>query len=143
MGLDISDPKMVERSWGTTECFLGGSRGVGPGESIDVDRPYLRLDRSSLRHRLCSNVLGNGGNDRIRVFGSDLASSCVGLNVFAPPGSVSFGEGTTTVRLGDGTDVEGRIVVDGTGHESRMQVKGGGGGSFPGGPGSGRGLGGG
>ena len=130
-------PSCIETTWSVTDCYFGGSFDVPVGERLRLERPYCRVDRDALRRalsprdELLDGDRDDGGGARYRVTRSSHVCRATSTNIYSPPGSmVHDGSGSTvTLELrGDagGTTarrVRARLVVDCTGHETRVVLR--------------------
>lgn len=122
----------IDRLWSVTDCFFGGSFDIPVDYRLRLDRPYCRVDRDSLRRTLSPesevDVLNEGeGAARYRVVRANHISKATAVNVYSPAGSLSHDESGSTVMLqakdGETIQVRAKVVVDCTGHESKIVLK--------------------
>ncbi|KAK1746531.1 lycopene beta cyclase [Skeletonema marinoi] len=122
----------VDRLWEVTDCFFGGSFDIPVESRMRLDRPYCRVDRDALRRQLSPKdeieVKNDGdGNANYRVIRSNHISKATAVNIYSPAGSMVHDESGSTVLLqskdGDVTQVRAKVIVDCTGHESRIVLK--------------------
>ena len=129
----------IERTWSVTDCYFGGSFDVPVNERLRLDRPYCRVDRDVLRRTLspagelmdddAAVASGDEGNARYRVTRSSHMSRATSTNIYTPAGSLVHDESGSTVLLESKdhtpviTQVRTKLVVDCTGHESRIVLK--------------------
>ncbi|EJK57822.1 hypothetical protein THAOC_22103 [Thalassiosira oceanica] len=122
----------IDRLWSVTDCFFGGSFDIPVDYRMRLDRPYCRVDRDSLRRTLSPesevDVLNEGeGAARYRVVRANHISKATAVNVYSPAGSLSHDESGSTVMLqakdGETIQVRAKVVVDCTGHESKIVLK--------------------
>lgn len=128
----------IERTWSVTDCYFGGSFDIPVNERLRLDRPYCRVDRDVLRRTLspagelmdgdAAVASGDGGNARYRVTRSSHMSRATSTNIYTPAGSLIHDESGSTVLLESKdphviTQVRTKLVVDCTGHESRIVLK--------------------
>jgi len=130
----------IERTWSVTDCYFGGSFDIPVTERLRLDRPYCRVDRDALRRTLspASELMdgdgdaavasGDEGNARYRVTRSSHMSRATSTNIYTPAGSLVHDESGSTVLLESKdhttiTQVRTKLVVDCTGHESRIVLK--------------------
>jgi len=106
----------INRKWEMTDCYFGGSFGIPTEERFRVNRPYWRVDRIRLQ-----DVLTN--HNCYEVIKANHESKMIGLNLFSPPDSLVHDENGSTIRLSDGTVVKAKLIVDCTGHESKLISK--------------------
>ncbi|KAL7539870.1 hypothetical protein ACHAWF_006524 [Thalassiosira exigua] len=125
-------PGCVDRLWKVTDCFFGGSFDTPVDQRTRLDRPYVRVDRDGLRRTLSPrdevDVEGDGeGEANYRVLRADHVSKAAAANIFSPAGTMAHDEsGTAAVlRSKDGTEarVRAKLIVDCTGHETRLVLK--------------------
>ena len=114
-----NEGRCVDREWEVTDCFFGGSFDIPAEERLRVDRPYCRVDRFALKKSLSKNF---------RVVKAKHISEAVGLNIYKPAGSLVHDEFGTTIQLqkqGEASPmtVRAKIVVDTTGHETKLTMK--------------------
>mmetsp|Transcript_9330 Transcript_9330/g.18819 ORF Transcript_9330/g.18819 Transcript_9330/m.18819 type:complete len:616 (+) Transcript_9330:58-1905(+) len=122
----------VDRLWEVTDCFFGGSFDIPVESRMRLDRPYCRVDRDALRRQLSPKdeieVKNDGdGNANYRVIRSNHISKATAVNIYSPAGSMVHDDSGSTVLLqskdGDVTQVRAKLIVDCTGHESRIVLK--------------------
>lgn len=129
----------IERTWSVTDCYFGGSFDIPVNERLRLDRPYCRVDRDVLRRTLspagelmdgdAAVASGDEGNARYRVTRSSHMSRATSTNIYTPGGSLVHDESGSTVLLESKdhtpviTQVRTKLVVDCTGHESRIVLK--------------------
>jgi len=97
-----------------------------------LDRPYFRVDRHALRRTLSPadevDVKNEGeGAARYRVTRANHISRATSLNIYSPAGSMVHDDAGTTVLLesndGEVSEVRAKLVVDCTGHETKIVLK--------------------
>ena len=122
----------IDRLWLKTDCFFGGSFDIPVEERIRLDRPYCRIERDALRRTLSPSgevepKYDGEGNASYRVVRANHISKCTAVNIYSPSGSMVHDEGGTTALIqskeGEVTQVRAKLVVDCTGHESRIVLK--------------------
>ena len=110
--------KSIDRDWPVTDCYFGGSFDIPLEQRTRLDRPYLRIDRNALRDSLSKNY---------RVVRANHISEAIGVNIYKPTGSLVHDETGTTIQLsskdGETIMVRTKIVVDTTGHETKLVLK--------------------
>lgn len=84
-----------------------------------IDRPYFRVDRFALKKSLSKNY---------RVVRANHFSEAIGVNMYKPAGSLVHDEDGTTIllqRKGESSPItmRAKIVVDTTGHETKLTLK--------------------
>lgn len=122
----------IDRLWEVTDCFFGGSFDIPVENRMRLDRPYCRVDRDALRRHLSPKdeveVKNEGdGNAKYRVIRSNHISKATAVNIYSPAGSIVHDDSGSTVLLqskdGEVTQVRAKLIVDCTGHESRIVLK--------------------
>lgn len=110
----------VDREWGLTDCFFGGSFDKPMEERMRLDRPYVRLDRFAIKESLVNT-------NAFKVIRANHQSKAIGVNLYSPAGSLVHDADGTTIQLvsreGDTQSVRSKVVVDCTGHESQLVLK--------------------
>ena len=122
-GRTLGDRKCIDRRWGVTDCYFGGSFDIPTAERFRVDRPYCRIDKDALRE-----VLTLDGNDSgYRVIRANHISRATSTNLYSPAGTLTHDTDGSTIALqakdGEQTMVRTRLIVDCTGHESDLVLK--------------------
>ena len=122
----------IDRLWLKTDCFFGGSFDIPVEDRMRLDRPYCRVDRDALRRVLSPDgevqTQSEGeGKANYRVVRANHISKATAVNIYSPSGSMVHDENGTTLLLkskkGEVTQVRAKLVVDCTGHESRIVLK--------------------
>jgi len=117
----------IDREWSVTDCYFGGSFNIPTEQRLRVDRPYIRIAKEQLRAALSPTTDGGYGAS-YRVLRANHASKAMSINIFSPSSSlVHDGEGST-IQLYTETDgittqslsVHAKIIVDCTGHETKL-----------------------
>ena len=102
-----------------TDCYFGGSFDIPIESRARVDRPYYRIDKHGLQDAL--SVAGD-----YRVVQANHISQAINLNLYSPSGSLVHDENGSTIQLqskdGD-MSVRTRLIVDCTGHETKLVLK--------------------
>jgi len=97
-----------------------------------LERPYCRVDRDALRRTLSPkdevDTENEGeGKANYRVTRANHMSRATSLNIYSPSGSMVHDESGSTVLLqskdGNVSQVRAKLIVDCTGHESRIVLK--------------------
>jgi lycopene beta-cyclase len=108
----------IDREWPVTDCFFGGSFDIPTEQRMRLDRPYYRVDKDALRDSLSKNY---------RTVYANHISEAIGVNVYKPAGSLMHDEDGTTIQLkskeDDTVTVRTKIVIDTTGHETKLVLK--------------------
>lgn len=116
-GVPMSGGRMgeaVDYQWDVTDCYFGGSFDIPTAERMRLDRPYCRIDRQALRESLSKGY---------RVIRANHRASPAVLPNIDPSGSITHDASGSTVVLDDDTTVRAQLVIDGTGHETKLLVK--------------------
>jgi lycopene beta-cyclase len=113
-GVNIRD--CINRKWEVTDCFFGGSFGIPVEERFRINRPYLRVDRDLLRQKLSSPLY------RV-IRANHSVKRTLAPNIHTPAPSILHDESGSVVTLSDGTTVRTKVVIDCTGHESKLVLK--------------------
>ena len=111
--------RSVDREWQVTDCYFGGSFDIPMEQRTRLERPYCRVDRFALKKSLSKNF---------RVVKANHISEAIGVNMYKPAGSLLHDNDGTTIQLqkkGESTPMTMRtkIVVDTTGHETKLTLK--------------------
>lgn len=89
-----------------------------------LDRPYCRIEKDVLRNTLSP---GDDGTAKYRVLKANHLSRATAVNIYSPAGSMVHDDSGSTVLMqskqGEVTQVRAKLVVDCTGHESRIVLK--------------------
>ena len=109
----------IDREWKVTDCYFGGSFDIPTEQRMRLDRPYLRIDRFALKKSLSKNY---------RVIRGNHISEAVGINMYKPTGSLVHDEDGTTIQLqtkenSSPITVRAKVVVDTTGHETKLVLR--------------------
>lgn len=109
----------VDRGWDVTDCFFGGSFDIPMEDRTRVDRPYYRVDKNALQQSLTSSSY--------RLLRANHFSTAVGVNVYEPAESLVHDATGTTIKLKTAKDdvltVRSKLVVDCTGHETKLVLR--------------------
>lgn len=123
IGIDLNDgvPNgAIDREWSVTDCYFGGSFDIPTEQRMRLDRPYCRVDRFALKKALTKNF---------RVVEANHMSEAIGMNMFSPAGSLVHDEDGTTIKLqpkdkdASPLTMRAKIVIDTTGHETKLTLK--------------------
>lgn len=114
-----NEGRSVDREWPVTDCFFGGSFDIPMEQRMRIDRPYFRVDRFALKKSL---------SKKFRVVRANHFSEAIGVNMYKPAGSLVHDEDGTTILLqkkGESSPItmRAKIVVDTTGHETKLTLK--------------------
>mmetsp|Transcript_5122 Transcript_5122/g.12596 ORF Transcript_5122/g.12596 Transcript_5122/m.12596 type:complete len:611 (+) Transcript_5122:148-1980(+) len=122
-GIDLNDGEVdgvIDKEWSVTDCYFGGSYNIPTEERMRLDRPYCRVDRFALKKSLTKNF---------RVVEANHISEAIGVNMYRPTGSLVHDEDGTTIKLqpkdadAPPLTMRTKIVVDTTGHETKLTLK--------------------
>ena len=110
----------IDREWDVTDCYFGGSFDIPTEQRTRLDRPYCRVDKNALKDSLTTKDY--------RVVRANHVSEAIGVNMYKPAGSLVHDEDGTTIQLskkdgGGSMTVRTRVVVDATGHETKLVLK--------------------
>ena len=110
----------IDRSWKVTDCYFGGSFDIPTEQRLRIDRPYYRVDKNALQ-----DALSQDGD--YRVVRANHISQAINLNLYSPTNSLVHDETGSTIVLKtkDNTDmsVRTKLIVDCTGHETKLVLK--------------------
>jgi len=123
LAANLQMPELLEcvnTNWGVTDCYFGGSFGQPDDERLRLDRPYLQVDRTSLKGLLQAMHAEAG----VQLLEGYVEASAVAPNLFEG-GLAHDASGSTVTVSGSGDDVSvrARLVVDATGFESKITVR--------------------
>jgi lycopene beta-cyclase len=109
----------IDKEWAVTDCYFGGSFDIPMEQRMRLDRPYCRVDRFALKKSLSTNF---------RVVKANHISEAIGVNMYKPAGSLVHDEDGTTIQLQPKDSampitMRAKIVVDTTGHETKLVLK--------------------
>jgi lycopene beta-cyclase len=112
--------RCCNREWQVTDCYFGGSFDIPNEKRTRLDRPYLQVDKRALAAAL------NTGD--YKILRANHISEAIGVNMYKPAGSLVHDEDGTTIQLAskkmDTTvSVRAKIVVDATGHETKLILR--------------------
>ena len=115
-----SEGACIDREWDVTDCFFGGSFDMPIEQRTRLDRPYCRVDKKALKDALTTKDY--------RVVRANHISEAVGINMYKPAGTLVHDEDGTTIQLAQKNregilTVRSRVVVDATGHETKLVMK--------------------
>lgn len=122
-GIDINDggdDAVIDRTWPVTDCYFGGSYDIPTEKRQRLNRPYCRIDRLALKKALSKNF---------RVVEANHISEAIGINMYSPSGSLVHDESGTTIQLqpkdpsSAPLTMRAKIIVDTTGHETKLLLK--------------------
>ncbi len=104
-----------------TDCYFGGSFDIPTEERFRIDRPYYRIDKNALQ-----DALSKEGD--YRVVKANHISQAINANLYSPTGSLVHDKDGSTIQLkekGNEKDlsVRAKLIVDCTGHETKLVLK--------------------
>lgn len=123
LGVDLDGGKVgrsIDAEWAVTDCYFGGSFDIPTEQRLRVDRPYCRVDRFALKESL---------SKKFRVLRANHISEAIGINIYSPAGSLMHDKDGTTIQLqpkdasAPPVTIRAKIVVDTTGHETKLVLK--------------------
>jgi lycopene beta-cyclase len=127
LSADDDQTNCVDRAWNVTDCYFGGSFDIPTERRLRVDRPYYRIDRLALRRALLGTSDSSNANGGYTSLAANHVSATTSVNLYEPVGSLQHDQqGTTaTLQTADGTNVSvrTRLVVDCTGHETKLVLR--------------------
>jgi lycopene beta-cyclase len=110
----------IDREWPVTDCYFGGSWDIPTQQRMRIDRPYCRVDKLALQKTLSPSSY------RV-IRGNHIVSKAININLYTPPNSLvhdEFGTTTTlTLRDKESVRVRSKVVVDATGHETKLVLR--------------------
>ena len=114
-----NEGRCVDRAWPVTDCYFGGSFDIPTENRMRLDRSYYRVDRFALRKSLT--------NKSYQTIRANHISSAFGVNMYEPTGSLLHdSEGSTIVLAkadGERLTVRSKLIVDCTGHETKLVLR--------------------
>jgi lycopene beta-cyclase len=116
-----NDGNAIDREWSFTDCYFGGSFDIPTAQRLRIDRPYCRVDRFALKESLTKT-------DHFRVLKAGHTSEAIGINMYSPAGSILHDAEGSTIQLrqskvGKVITVRTKIIIDTTGHETKLVLK--------------------
>lgn len=112
----------IDRKWKVTDCYFGGSFDIPTEQRLRIDRPYYRVDKNALQ-----DALSQDGD--YRVVKANHISQAINLNLYSPAGSLVHDVDGSTIQLrASGEEsadmtVRAKLIVDCTGHETKLVLK--------------------
>ncbi|KAL7471928.1 hypothetical protein ACHAXS_012243 [Conticribra weissflogii] len=128
-GHPLDDAACLDRKWSKTDCYFGGSFDVPVEERTRLDRAYCRIDRDGLKRCLSPDDDNAGGvGARYRVAKAHHVSRATSVNIYSPPGTLIHDDAGSTILLQSPSTsstlrVRAKLIVDCTGHESRLVLR--------------------
>lgn len=116
--------KALDTVWSQTDCFFGGSFDTDMTERTRLDRPYGRIDKEALVTSFdCDNHDDSNDNDsNIQIIRANhLVQETSSINLHGDT-MVHSDVGTTT-KLSNGQTIQSKLVIDATGHESKLVLR--------------------
>ncbi len=124
----------INRKWKVTDCYFGGSFDIPTEQRFRLDRPYYRVDKNALKDTL-SPPDGSVSSEWYKVLKANHISEATSLNLYSPAGSILHDETGSTITLQtkekEMVSVRTKVIVDCTGHETKLVMKEGRDGSLP------------
>jgi len=116
----------IDRSWDVTDCYFGGSYDIPTDSRLRLDRPYLRIEKDNLRETL--TPIKEDKNGSYRTVRANHISNAASTNIYDPSGSLMHDSTGSTIALRSNTDdallsVRAQLIVDCTGHETKLIIK--------------------
>ena len=107
-----------------TDFYFGGSFGIPTEQCSRIDRPHCRIDKEALQ-----SALSKKGD--YRVVRANHISEAINNNIYSPSGSLTHDAFRSTIKLkgaspnGDSDEITVRtkLIVDCTGHETKLVLK--------------------
>lgn len=134
--MDIANDKCIDRRWSVTDCYFGGSFDIPTTQRFRIDRPYLRIDKDYLQQALSPKKDNNSDQGWYRVLKANHISQAINVNVYSPPLSLVHDDTGSTIQLLPSNDkdeaaattdklinVRAKLIVDCTGHETKLVLK--------------------
>lgn len=109
----------MQREYGITDTFFGGSFGSPWDERTRLDREYVQVDRNALKELWLGKIKASG---RCTLITGRLDTSLVASNIFSNDGLLHDAAGST-LKLACGTRVRAKVVVDASGFESKLVAR--------------------
>lgn len=123
----------IDRKWDVTDCYFGGSFDIPTEQRFRIDRPYYRIDKNSLQNSLSppSTVDDNNDSDTnnswYRVIKANHVSQATNINLYKPFGSLVHDEKGSTITMQTKDKIllkiRSKLIVDCTGHETKLVLK--------------------
>ena len=110
----------IDRKWKITDCYFGGSFDIPTEQRFRIDRPYYRVDKNALQ-----DALSQEGD--YRVLKANHISEAINVNLYSPSNSLVHDAKGSTIKLQtkDKIDmsIRTKLIVDCTGHETKLVLK--------------------
>ncbi|GFH61022.1 hypothetical protein CTEN210_17498 [Chaetoceros tenuissimus] len=110
----------VDRKWKVTDCYFGGSFDIPTEQRFRIDRPYYRIEKNALQDALSQK-------DDYRVLKANHISEATNINLYSPSGSLVHDKDGSTITLQTSDkkeiSVKSKLIVDCTGHETKLVLK--------------------
>jgi len=111
--------KALNQIWQKTDCFFGGSFDTPMTERTRLDRPYGQVDKYGL---VDSFQLDESTGNNIQIIRANhKVQQTFSLNLHGD--TMVHSEQGTTTQLSNGQTVFSTLVVDATGHESKLVLR--------------------
>jgi lycopene beta-cyclase len=113
----------IDRRWSVTDCYFGGSFDIPTEQRFRIDRPYYRIDKYALQRALSP---GEGGG-AYRIVKANHVSQAINVNLYSPTNSLVHDEFGSTIQLQtkekEDLWVRCKLILDCTGHETKLVLK--------------------
>ena len=133
-----------------TDCYFGGSFDIPTAQRFRIDRPYLRIDKDYLQQVLSpkekeenqemevnNNIEQRSNPGWYRVLKAKHISQAINVNLYSPPLSLVHDDTGSTIQLqcihekndtsssieDDLIRIRAKLIVDCTGHETKLVLK--------------------
>lgn len=110
----------IDRKWKVTDCYFGGSFDIPTEQRFRIDRPYYRIEKNALQDALSQK-------DDYRVLKANHMSEATSINLYSPSGSLVHDKDGSTITLQTSDkkeiSVKSKLIVDCTGHETKLVLK--------------------
>ncbi len=121
----------IDRKWDVTDCYFGGSYDIPVESRFRINRPYYRIDKHSLQSSLSpppnDDDNDNSNENWYRVIKANHISEAMNINLYKPNGSLVHDEkgSTITMQMKDKSlrTIRSKLIVDCTGHETKLVLK--------------------
>jgi lycopene cyclase family protein len=111
----------IDRRWSVTDCYFGGSFDIPVEQRFRIDRPYFRIDKYALQRALSPR------EGEYRIVQANHMSEAINVNLYAPTNSLVHDEFGSTIQLQtkekENIRVRSKLILDCTGHETKLVLK--------------------
>mmetsp|Transcript_16106 Transcript_16106/g.30417 ORF Transcript_16106/g.30417 Transcript_16106/m.30417 type:complete len:636 (+) Transcript_16106:103-2010(+) len=112
----------IDRRWSVTDCYFGGSFDIPTEQRFRIDRPYYRIDKYALQ-----KALSPKDNGEYRIVKANHVSQAINVNLYSPANSLVHDELGSTIQLQTKEKeyvwVRSKLILDCTGHETKLVLK--------------------